>query len=575
MFPHYGETPHVMFLFYAFILHCSLVGAQDSKFVTNPNWQTSDITVTSEERIEIAKAAIEKTLSIFVVNGQTQIDNTTHDGNYGPAGRLYSQMADFDAATKQTLYKDRLLEYFAQAEALHPSFLHGKAHGIAATHAYKVYSDSVFLTYAENAWKSGTDFTLNEENLQSGTIPFKNVTIKPTCGALSMAGGTFWITDPNDAYVNTLATASYLLVSALLAESTKDDKYRDAAMKTESFYFNLLRNARGDLLDGVHGDLCSNSDASHPSNEGLMMEGLAVLASVTQNETIAEHFFDVLERTILNSNWHSANGIINADTAQASAEHVGQYIVRGLTAFYNRNTTPSELRTYIRGYLGVQYNAVLDNAREPGDDVYGASWIGPPFSTFALDNQTNALTALVAAIPLHNETVDPTPTGTNKTTSPNSPNDDSQKSLNLGAIVGGVVGGLAFLALLITLVLCLLRRRQRKPLSNLDASADVTETSPTQTSGTLPRINHEKKVRPDHPRTPSQHLESPSISVAQESAPSDRSSTQVSSTQGTGTTRFGSVPTELLVRLLNDRLQPARWREDEEPPEYASAHNFV
>jgi hypothetical protein len=59
-------------------------------------------------------------------------------------------------------------------------------------------------------------------------------------------------------------------------------------MMTESFYFNLLRNARGDLLDGIHGDQCSNSDESHPSNEGLMMEGLAVLASVTQNETIAE-----------------------------------------------------------------------------------------------------------------------------------------------------------------------------------------------------------------------------------------------------------------------------------------------
>jgi hypothetical protein len=212
---------------------------------------------------------------------------------------------------------------------------------------------------------------------------------------------------------------------------------------------------------------------------------------------------------------------------------------------------------------------VLDNARDPGDDVYGASWIGPPSSNFLLDNETNALTALVAAIPLHNETLDPTPTGTNKTT-PNLPNNDSKRSPNLGAIAGGVVGGLAFLALLITLVLCLVRRRQRKSLSNLNASANVTETSlPTRTSRTFPRINREKKVRPDRPRTP------PPVSAAQQSATSARSSTQVSSTQDTGTTRFGSVPTELLVRLLNDRLQPARWREDEELPEYASAHNFV
>ncbi|KAK7030969.1 hypothetical protein VNI00_013917 [Paramarasmius palmivorus] len=477
-------------------------------------------------------------------------------------------MAEFDAATNQTSYKDRLLEYFAQAEALHLNFLHGNvsrlnwalAHGIAAAHAYKVYSDSAFLTYAEKAWKSGTDFTLNEENLQSGTIPFKNVTIKATCGALPMAGGTFWNTNSSNAYVNTLATASYLLASALLAESTKDDKYRDAAMKTETFYFDLLRNARGDLLDGIQGDVCSNSDASYPANDGLMMEGLAVLASVTQNETIAEHFFDVLERTILNSNWHSANGIINVSTAQASAEHVGQYVVRGLTAFYNRNTTPSELRTYIRGYLGVQYNAVLDNARELGDDVYGASWTGPPFSTFSLDNQTNALTALVAAIPLHNDPIiaqDPTPS---------SPTDDSTGNPNIGAIAGGVVGGLAFLALLVTLILHLVRRRQQKQFQNLQALDEVIQTNPVvQVSEKISRINRERKFYQVHPRIP----QSPPTPVAQDSATSTRSSTQFLS--DSGTTRFGSVPTEVLVTLLNNRLQPEQWREDEVPPEYATA----
>ncbi|KAK7030950.1 hypothetical protein VNI00_013897 [Paramarasmius palmivorus] len=59
------------------------------------------------------------------------------------------------------------------------------------------------------------------------------------------------------------------------------------------------------------------------------------------------------------------------------------------------------------------------------------NWIGPPSPNFLLDNQTNALTALVAAIPLRNDSI-----ATEEPT-PSPPNSDTKASPNFGAIAGG------------------------------------------------------------------------------------------------------------------------------------------
>jgi hypothetical protein len=87
-------------------------------------------------------------------------------------------------------------------------------------------------------------------------------------------------------------------MSALLLEVTNDTTYLESAIQTETFYYNQLRNNRGTLLDGLHAERCSYSDISHPSNEGLMMEGLAILSSVTQNVTITQQYGFVAIRPI-------------------------------------------------------------------------------------------------------------------------------------------------------------------------------------------------------------------------------------------------------------------------------------
>ncbi|ESK90017.1 glycoside hydrolase family 76 protein [Moniliophthora roreri MCA 2997] len=283
-----------------------------------------------------------------------------------------------------------------------------------------------------------------------------------------MAGGTFWrdwrsptlfdkvlqqIRASDSGYINAFATGSYLLTTALLVEATMNSTYINSAIETESFYYFHLRNPQGVLQDGIEAATCAPTgfETELPCNSGLMMEGLAVLSSVTQNATISEQ------------EWQGADGIIAADTGELG----GQYIVRGLAAVYSRNTS-SDLRNYIEDYIGVQYNAVLNNARTQGSSIYSASWPGPPSSTFSGENQTNALSVLIAAIPLREpdgksggERV-PTPTNDepNDATSMVGGEAHGERTLNVGVIAGGVVGGLvAFVTILLGI---LLRKRQRQ-----------------------------------------------------------------------------------------------------------------
>ncbi|KAK7030970.1 hypothetical protein VNI00_013918 [Paramarasmius palmivorus] len=551
-----------MVMIWIFLYAINLVDAQPStNFAPNPNWRKPEIHTSQEERIAIAKAGIDKALSLFVVDGQTQIAASAPWKNYGAAGRLYALMAQFDSWTNQTIYKEQLLKYFAQSEELYSGFRRG--YGIAAAKAYTIYSDPAFLAYAQTSWTTGKSFTLSEKDLRAGVIPFKNVSIKETCAQLPMAGGTFWITLSSDPYVNSLATASYLLMTALLLEITNDTMYLDSAIETETFYYNHLQNTRGTLLDGIHADGCTISDRSHPANEGLMIEGLAILSSFTKNETINQHFFTVLEGTLFNPDWHTFDGIINADTKTISAERVGQYIVRGLTAFCHRNSTPSEIRTYVRGYLGVQYNAVVDYARDQGSDIYGPSWIGPPSSSFSLDNQTNALTALVASIPDMQEMSSGTG-GSHPDPPSGSPSASSGQSSNAGAIIGSVVGSLVFLAFVIVLSLYVIRRKTRNQVSHTDLGPVAVPYSITEKTPGMNEIRRQK-FEQLHPAV-----------IFQQSSESSRASsvpetvTETSAYMSSETDTLGNLPTATLVRLVNARLQPGHWREDEVLPEYAT-----
>ncbi|KAJ7668927.1 hypothetical protein B0H17DRAFT_867613, partial [Mycena rosella] len=78
-------------------------------------------------------------------------------------------------------------------------------------------------------------------------------------------------------------------LSALLAEATSDAIYMDAATESAAFIYNHLRNADNVVQDGIDASAnssCSLDSIQAPYNAGLMIEGLTILYSITQNASI-------------------------------------------------------------------------------------------------------------------------------------------------------------------------------------------------------------------------------------------------------------------------------------------------
>ncbi|KAK7021124.1 hypothetical protein VNI00_017484 [Paramarasmius palmivorus] len=237
----------------------------------------------------------------------------------------------------------------------------------------------------------------------------------------------------------------------------------------------------------------------------------------------------------------------------------------------------------IKDYIGTQYNSVLNNSRDDNDpNVYSGLWTGPPPVGYSIENQTNAISVLLAAIPLRNETVEVSPTGLvspGQGPSPQPSNNEQNRSLNVGAVSGGAVGGTVFVALLagMAFLLCCRRKRARSLMALDEDWPEPEEAKDPHLRpyilpiGPKPRPRKEKQslaiVGPDA----SSSL--PDISNATlVPGPSNVVRAVPNNENESDPSRLGNVPTSELVRALNDRLQPEQWREDEVPPEYASHH---
>ncbi len=114
------------------MLHCCLRATTIDIYIQN-----TDITSSKVDRINIASAALEKSISMLQENGQfnskfrsiSRIEllfnfpMIVSDAEYEIPGRLYAQMAEFDRLTNQTKYKDTLKQYFSSAEFVRSGFL--------------------------------------------------------------------------------------------------------------------------------------------------------------------------------------------------------------------------------------------------------------------------------------------------------------------------------------------------------------------------------------------------------------------------------------------------------------------
>ncbi|KAK0487908.1 hypothetical protein IW261DRAFT_1450877 [Armillaria novae-zelandiae] len=557
-------------LVWIFVVHLMASGAAQD--LTPPiSWRNPNITSSRDERITIASAAIEKAISMLNLNEQF------NDSIYAAEYTLYAQMADFDRLTNQTKYKQTLKQCFALAESYESPL--NLQYGYAAVRAYTAYQDQSFLDQAVTSWTFGRKYTISKEQAALGAMDVKQFNITSSCNGATMAGGTYENADPSNTVISGLSSS----VSALLAEATSNQTYLDAAIESSNFIQSHLLNPSSNIIwySMSANVTCSPLTGDIPYGSGIFIEGLVVLANITRNVSTETLLRSTVVAVTTDAQWEDSNGIIDSLPSYPG----GCFIVQALATLYERNTTLPDLREYTKEYIGVQYNAVIDLATSGGSNIYGP-WTGPPSTSFSSDNQTTAISALLSGIQL----VDDQPSSKSSATSNVIPSatgstDTSplpKKKSPTVTIVGGVVAGLAVIAIIIvgTLLLRRKHRRSRERHFAVDSSFSRMLTPFMDTS-----VPVSPEILGEHHINQAKHHD-PGFSLAENrgepSSPpgvatgrgadvhNEAMTSSASPPNPLHTERTEGMPTHDLLRLLSERLQSGRWNvvDDELPPQY-------
>ncbi|KAJ7277196.1 hypothetical protein C8J57DRAFT_1465868 [Mycena rebaudengoi] len=497
--------------------------------LVSPNWRKPNITASPADRISIVGAALEQATNHISLEGQFNGEP------YDVAGILYSQLAKFDLATGQRKYEDTLLKYFPLAEGTRTNFSDDLSYGRAAARAYSVYHTQAFLDYAIQSWSFGRRNTLSQENISAGKTDMKQFPLAKVCHGLTMAGGTF--------YVGT----EFLLSLLFWPRQHPTRCTLNAARELADFIHAHLYNIGNVIQDSISaGDCSTTPNVIMPYNSGLTIEGLSILASITKNASTLGLLTDIITTAATqNSAWQQNDGILlnaggkpklqmflNLVLIQFPAD-----LVKDLGVAYARNVTDPELRDYIKAYIAVQFNAIVDLSTTSGTNVYAVSWTGPPSSQFNGGAQTAALRVLLSAIPLQNDSL-PTLSGSDVLPSPSNsflPLPPSGKSSKTGLIVASVLGGLTLVASVI-LSLWMFRRRRLRQASPVTSAQELI--SPFTEMSTFPRDSKSGTTRVEQEYT-------------QDASPDTQS----------------VDPMARLIALLHE-LQPRQWSDGQAPPNY-------
>ncbi|KAK0461879.1 uncharacterized protein EV420DRAFT_1640180 [Desarmillaria tabescens] len=271
--------------------------------------------------------------------------------------------------------------------ALEKALGYGMNYGYAAARSYTAHQDPDFLDLAVTSWTSARRYTISKEQAASGIVEAVSViddynwSFHELRLTATLAGGTYRMIDFDALGLSGTASGAFLVVSALLAEATSNQTYLDAAIESTNFIQSHLLNPSDIVLASISSQSnnpCSIQPVTYSYDSGIFIEGLAILGDITHNASTETLLRSTIVATTTNPLWQGLDGIVT------TTEPGGLFIMRALAALYERNTTSSDLRDYIKEYVGVQYNAVVEQARATdGSNIYGLPWTGPPNTSFS------------------------------------------------------------------------------------------------------------------------------------------------------------------------------------------------
>jgi len=240
------------------------------------------------------------------------------------------------------------------------------------------------------------------------------------------------------------------------------------------------------ILDGLNltGCTLSSPDQSPTFDTGFVLEGLSVWANVSGDTGLINDVISLANTSMLFPMWTNPQGIIIEEPAVNISDFTNGYkgiLVRGLhTARLRLGQDNPSFASLVDAFITTQFNALVGKASVPGSNIYSSSWTGPPPSILDSLSQILAFHVLDPAFEIAtnqmNTTVpsptpSPTPTGNGNTTHIRS---------HAGAIAGGVIGGLAFVAIAMPAVFFIQRRR--KPPVTHGSYSSSTNSSARQIS---------------------------------------------------------------------------------------------
>ncbi|THU90504.1 hypothetical protein K435DRAFT_801967 [Dendrothele bispora CBS 962.96] len=523
------------------------------------SWLNTSINVSPEDRVTIAGNAIQKSLLEW---DQPKVQFT--DSNSPTLSSTFlSDLAIFDMYNNQTQFKDQVIDALTQIQSTTPNFENQLDWGYAAITAYRTYQETILLEYAELSWNFGWNWTLTP----TGHTGFKSVEVPASCNGSSTVGGSFRETSPDNIGINMLATGYYIpfmtlfyclrLLSASLAEATSNQTYLDAASNAANFIHNHLTDSNNVIRDGLDlNNNCVQSSSIILYNSALAVHGLAILTSLTKNSTQEQWLSDIIQGAVFPSKDIDISGVLTtADT----------HVTFGMSAIQGYSNDPT-LQAFARQFMGIQYNAILDQATVDGSNIYQQNWAGPKPSTVPTlksSAQTSAINVLVSQLTTGTNTRNPETTADTTVL----PTSTSQGGVGLIALAG--------LALLFLHKRSLRGRHKREYTVPFTSSSMITPfwSTTAETGSHDPtaqgKAHHyrspnttESGIIGTRPSGKSQRIESQPHTVltspSHSSAPISTVSVQ----------NRGELSTEELVRMLNERLQYGTIRSGELPPEY-------
>ncbi|KAF9256433.1 hypothetical protein L218DRAFT_1007362 [Marasmius fiardii PR-910] len=279
------------------------------------------------------------------------------------------------------------------------------------------------------------------------------------------------------------------------------------------------------------------------------------------------------------------NGVLQV-TGMSPGSPTDPYLVRGLATAYRRNQINPEMREYIKGFINIQYNHLLDNATLIESGVYVDRSSGPPNrlpqKSLNKINQTDCSMAYIHAIGSVNAT-----SGSSNPLHPNDHPRFTTKTAKTGGIVGGVLGGVIFFVLVSGLTVYLRRRQRHKvPSTFLTSPYNLSESAGVEgsliKSPTSPRKGIQSRSDARNSSIPPMSQASPQLQIKTRLDPPSQESTVATSAEEESNlspyidsasphenphARYHAISTAELAGILNARLQAEAFHDDM-PPSY-------